>query len=258
MDPARYERLVKELEVVAQASPATLKRRVRLLVALGYAYVLLVLALLVAAAILVVWLLATLHGLGLFKLVVPLLGLVVVIARSLRVRVDPPQGRTLVEGTAPALDARVAEIRSTLAAPAADHVILNDAFNASVMQVPRWGIFGFPRTYLVLGVPLMLCLTRDQFDAVLAHEFAHLSGSHPKLGLWVYRMSRTWNQLLEQLQKAQLGTPLVRAVHPLVPATVAGVRTRAVAARRVRGGRRRGAHHESRDDGRGARRNGGR
>jgi Zn-dependent protease with chaperone function len=162
--------------------------------------VLLVLALLVAAAILVVWLLATLHGLGLFKLVVPLLGLVVVIARSLRVRVDPPQGRTLVEGTAPALDARVAEIRSTLAAPAADHVILNDAFNASVMQVPRWGIFGFPRTYLVLGVPLMLCLTRDQFDAVLAHEFAHLSGSHPKLGLWVYRMSRTWNQLLEQLQ----------------------------------------------------------
>ena len=200
MDPVRYERLVKELEGVAQASPGTLKLRVRMLIALGYAYVLLVLTLLVAAAIFVVWLLATIHGYALLKLVVPLLGLVVVIARSLRVRVDPPDGRALAKGRAPALDARVAAIRSQLAAPAADHVILSDAFNASVMQVPRWGIFGFPRTYLVIGVPLMLCLTREQFDAVLAHEFAHLSGSHPKLGLWVYRMSRTWSQLLAQLE----------------------------------------------------------
>ena len=200
MDPAQYERLVRKIEAVALASPRSLKLRVRLLVALGYAYVLLVLGALVAAAILLVWLLVKAHGGGLIKLVVPLLGLVVVIAKSLRVRVAPPDGRTLEKGRAPVLDARVEQIRAQLAAPAADHVVLNDAFNAAVMQVPRLGILGFPRTYLVLGVPLMLALTRDQFDAVLAHEFAHLSGSHPKVGLWVYRMSRTWNQLLEQLE----------------------------------------------------------
>jgi Zn-dependent protease with chaperone function len=200
MDPARYERLVRKLEAVANASPRSLKLRVRLLVALGYGYVLLVLGLLLATAILVVWLLLTAHSGGLIKLVLPLFALIFVIGKSLRVRVEPPEGRVLETGKAPALDARVAQIRTELAAPAADHVVLTDAFNASVMQVPRFGIFGFPRTYLVLGVPLMLCLTREQFDAVLAHEFGHLSGSHPKLGLWVYRMSRIWNQLLSQLE----------------------------------------------------------
>jgi len=200
MDPARYERLVQKIEEIAQASPGSLKLRVRLLVALGYAYVLFVLALLVAAVIFIVWLLATAHAGGLIKIVLPLLGLVWVIAKSLRVPVEAPAGRTLPKGRAPVLDARVEEIRSGLEAPAADHVILTDDFNAAVHQVPRWGIFGFPRTYLVLGVPLMLSLTREQFDAVLAHEFAHLSGAHPKLGLWVYRMSRTWSQLLDQLR----------------------------------------------------------
>ena len=200
MDPARYERLVRKIEEIAQASPGSLKLRVRLLVALGYGYVLLVLALLIAAVIFTIWLLATAHAGGLIKLVLPLLGLVVVIAKSLRVPVEAPEGRALPKGRAPVLDTRVEQIRSALEAPAAHHVILTDDFNAAVHQVPRWGIFGFPRTYLVLGVPLMLSLTREQFDAVLAHEFAHLSGSHPKLGLWVYRMSRTWNQLLDQLR----------------------------------------------------------
>jgi Zn-dependent protease with chaperone function len=200
MEPARYQRLVRTLEALAQSSPRSLKLRVRMLVALGYAYVFSVLGLLIVAVILAVWVLIKASGGGLVvKLVLPLLALIVVIAKSLRVRVAPPEGRPLEKGRAPVLDERVAQIRSELSAPKADHVVLTDAFNAAVMQVPRWGIFGFPRTYLVLGVPLMLCLTRDQFDAVLAHEFAHLSGAHPKLGLWVHRMSRTWNQLLEQL-----------------------------------------------------------
>jgi hypothetical protein len=95
MDPARYERLVRQLETVAQASPRSLKLRVRLLVALGYAYVFLVLGLLVAAVIALVWALAAAHSGGLIKLVVPLVGLVWVIARSLRVRVEPPGGRPL-------------------------------------------------------------------------------------------------------------------------------------------------------------------
>ena len=37
MDPARYERLVNELEAIAHATPGALKLRVRLLVALGSA-----------------------------------------------------------------------------------------------------------------------------------------------------------------------------------------------------------------------------
>jgi Zn-dependent protease with chaperone function len=202
MTSERYQRLVDELEELSRTRPQVLRRRVRLLVAVGYLYVFFILALIVAGVAGLVWLLVHASGKALVvKLGIPLVGLMYVIARSLWVKVDPPEGKVLAPGTAPALDARVEEIRRALDAPRADTVLLTNDFNASVTQVPRLGVLGWPKTYLTLGVPLMLALDRHQLDAVLGHEFAHLSGAHPKLGLWVYRMSRTWDQLLTQLEE---------------------------------------------------------
>jgi Zn-dependent protease with chaperone function len=202
MTPERYQQLVGELEALSRTKPSVLRRRVRVLIALGYVYVFLVLTLVLIGIIALLWVIARAHAGGLVvKVALPLVGLVYVIVRSLWVRVDPPSGTVLAPGSAPALDTRIEEIRRALAAPRADQVLLTSDFNASVTQVPRLGILGWPRTYLTLGVPLMISVDRRQLDAVLAHEFAHLSGAHPKLGLWVYRMSRTWDQLLTQLQQ---------------------------------------------------------
>jgi Zn-dependent protease with chaperone function len=218
--PERYERLVDQLEELSRTAPHVLRRRVRLLVALGYVYVFFILALVVACIAAIVLMLVSAHVNGLIiKLGIPLVGLLYVIARSLWVKVDPPEGRVLAPGATPTLDARVEEIRRALDAPRADTVLLTNDFNASVTQVPRLGVLGWPKTYLTLGVPLMLALDRNQFDAVLGHEFAHLSGAHPKLGLWVYRMSRTWDQLLTQLQERRswghkLFEPFVRWYAP--------------------------------------------
>ena len=220
MTSERYERLVDELEELSRTRPRVLRRRVRLLVALGYLYVFFILALIAGGVAALAWMLVHLQGKGLVvKLGIPLVGLLYVIARSLWVKVDPPEGKVLVPGTAPALDARVEEIRRALDAPRADAVLLTNDFNASVTQVPRLGVLGWPKTYLTLGVPLMLALDRHQLDAVLGHEFAHLSGAHPKLGLWVYRMSRTWDQLLMQLEERRswghkLFEPFVRWYAP--------------------------------------------
>ena len=43
------------------------------------------------------------------------------------------------------------------------------------LQLPRLGIFGWYRNYLIIGMPLMKSLTCEQFKAVLAHEFGHLA-----------------------------------------------------------------------------------
>lgn len=202
MTPDEYNGIVAELEELARTEPAALRNRVRLLIAGGYAYVLAVLLLVIGAAALVVLAMVSGSVAALFKLVLPLIVLAWLILKSLWVTTGPPPGRRLPRGSARALEARVEEIRRALDAPHADEVLLTGDFNASVTQIPRLGIFGWPRTYLSLGVPLMYALEPRQFDAVLAHEFAHLSGSHPKLGLWVYRMSRTWGQLLQHLEEA--------------------------------------------------------
>lgn len=204
MDPLRYNALVTRLETLARANPGALRRRALGLIALGYGYVLAILLAIFGTLAAVVWLMVSAgKGAALFKVVIALLVVGWLILKSLWVRTEPPPGVVLPKGGAPVLDTRVEEIRSALRAPRADAVLLTNDFNASVTQVPRLGIFGWPRTYLSLGLPLMYGLDQRQLDAVLAHEFAHLSGAHPKMGLWVYRMSRTWQQLLAHLEEAR-------------------------------------------------------
>jgi hypothetical protein len=78
-------------------------------------------------------------------------------------------------------------------------------FNAAVVQVPRLGIFGWYRNYLLIGLPLMKSLTPEQFESVLAHEFGHLAGGHGRVSNWLYRMRLSWARLLEALEAQRSG-----------------------------------------------------
>ena len=204
MDPVRYNELVASLEALARTAPRSLRRRVIALIALGYGYVFTILGLVLGTLAALLWF--TIFGernVLAIKLALAVGIVAWLIVKSLWVKTVAPDGDELRHGVATALDRRVEEIRAALDAPRLDTVLLTADFNAAVTQIPRLGIFGWPKTYLLLGVPLMFALDKAQFDAVLAHEFAHLSGSHPKLGLWVFRMSRTWQQLLDHLERAR-------------------------------------------------------
>src|SRR5688572_23266962 len=159
MDPSSYSNLVSRLEDAARTRPRTLRWQMFLMIAVGYGYVLMILGVVLAALGLSALMLATGKVPGLaFKLLVPLGGLAWLIARSVWVQTAPPTGKPMEPGQAPALTRRIEEIRSALRAPRADSVLFTSEFNASVTQIPRLGIFGWPRTYLVLGLPLMLAL----------------------------------------------------------------------------------------------------
>jgi Zn-dependent protease with chaperone function len=109
----------------------------------------------------------------------------------------------LREHDAPDLFNEVAAMSLALHAPAVHRILLTDEFNAGVMQYPRLGILGWHRNYLVIGLPLLLALTPEQFRAVLAHEIGHLSGAHSRFGAWIYRMRNSWEQLLIRLAASQ-------------------------------------------------------
>src|SRR5262245_47524088 len=204
MDPAAYNRLIKKLEVSARERPNQLRRSALAFVALGYAYVGAVLICVLALGLGILFLMIeAAHGniLGV-KAGFALLVLAWIIVKSLWVTLPPPEGTTLDLESAPALARRLEEIRAALRAPKPHAVLLTMDFNAAVFQRPRFGVFGWPQTYLQLGVPLLYALDARQVDAVLAHEFAHLSRAHPKTGLWVFRVSRTWQQLLNRLHQS--------------------------------------------------------
>jgi len=78
-------------------------------------------------------------------------------------------------------------IRGKIKGPPVHHVYLDDDFNASIRQVPRFGLFGGAVNSLSIGLPLLMMLDRRRLLSVLAHEYGHLRGNHGKLSAWIYR-----------------------------------------------------------------------
>ncbi|HYE32081.1 MAG TPA: M48 family metalloprotease [Methylomirabilota bacterium] len=111
---------------------------------------------------------------------------------------SPPaaRGRRITQAEAPALFAVLEDLRVKLKTPRIHEVVVTNEFNAAIQQNPRLGIFGWNRNYLIIGLPLACGLTEEQFKAVLAHECGHVSGNHGGFGSWIYRLRKTWYQLL--------------------------------------------------------------
>ncbi|HEU5170984.1 MAG TPA: M48 family metallopeptidase [Gemmatimonadales bacterium] len=202
MDSTEFRSLVDRLQNAAAAHPRAYRLRCGGLAVLGYAYVIGVLLLLIGLLAAVIALAAVARGGGavVAKLAIPIVLVMYAIARSLWVRIPPPEGLALTRSSAPRLFAALDDMRRTLAAPRFHSVLLTDDFNASVVQVPRLGVFGWQRNYLMVGLPLMQALSPDQFRAVLAHEMGHLSGNHSRFSGWIYRVRATWGRMLGQLE----------------------------------------------------------
>lgn len=211
----QYITLIQSLEAYAAKSPGGYEFRVFLLTVLGYAYFIGIMLLLLAplpVILFLFWLAPTkvlnllfwtaklwwvlIPGLGVF------FGFLGSAARSITARVPEPEGRELSRDDAPALFDFVAQTAASLDAGMPKRVLLTDAFNASVMTLPRLGIFG-RKTYLMLGLPVMKALTAEQFKAVLAHEMGHVSGKHGRFSKWAYQMEEAWGRLISSQEAVE-------------------------------------------------------
>jgi Zn-dependent protease with chaperone function len=194
LEQTQYEALVQRMEQLAERAPRAYRLRVLALAALGYAYLLILLIALFALAVIATYALRSATLLG-AKLLVVVGALLLAVLRSLWVRLAPPEGERLRAADAPEFFELLGQLCSQLAAPRVHEVLITEDFNAAVAQVPRLGVFGWHRNYLLVGLPLMKCLTREQFAAVLAHELGHLSRGHARVANWIYRLRLVWQRL---------------------------------------------------------------
>lgn len=197
-----FEALVGKLDEQAKRNPAGYATRVLLMALLGNAYLgvmlLLIAALLVAAAISVIWLKAA--GAKIAFVIAVFLWLVL---KALWIKLDPPEGTEVSKRDAPELFAMIEELRRKLGSPRFHHVLITDDFNAGVIQDPRLGIFGWYRNYLRIGLPLAKALSVEQFKAVLAHEFGHLAKGHGAMSNWIYGQRLRWSRLMDALEEVE-------------------------------------------------------
>jgi Zn-dependent protease with chaperone function len=198
MTTEQYEEMVRTFEAQAERDPKGYRLRVGAFAVLGYAYILIILGILLTLCAVMGWVIIN-HGLnyGTIKITIALGIVTLLMLQALWVKIPPPEGIALTRESVPKLYAMLDELSSKLNAPKFHHVLLDGDFNAAAGQLPRLGIFGWYRSYLFVGMPLMQAMSPEQFRAVMAHELGHLSGNHGRFGAWIYRQRKTWAQIIE-------------------------------------------------------------
>jgi Zn-dependent protease with chaperone function len=208
VDATQFDTLVARLEQESTNSPSAYQTKVALLALLGFG----ILALILGFAGLALFLLAGLAVALLFTggkaiilvlklgkllifLAIPLWLLVKSSLSALFARFPKPEGEEIVRSQAPALFDAMDQMRSKMRGPLFHHVLVTDEMNAAVVQRPLLGLFGLPRNYLILGLPLLESLSPDEALAVVAHEYGHLAGSHSRFGAFIYRLRNTWSTI---------------------------------------------------------------
>lgn len=204
-----YIAQIRRLEASAAANPIRYQNKVLGLIVLGYAYYLgiVVLFLLIPASIVIAFIVdpekmleALLNMLKVWWIVVPvfaaIFGFLGGALKALFSRAPAPEGLTIGKKQAPELFEFINETSRTLDSTRPSEVLITADFNASIVSVPRIGIFG-SKVYLSLGLPMMYALSPQQFKAVLAHEIGHISAKHGRFSKWAYQLHGAWEKLFE-------------------------------------------------------------
>ena len=232
MDVDRFKTLVARLEQESAADPRLYRVKVAALTLLGFG----ILALLVGAVgfglVLIIGfciavafsggaalLLLLKFGKPILLLAIPLWFLVKSAVQALFVRLPAPQGREITSQEAPAPFAALERMRRHMNGPRFHHVLVVDDVNAAVVQRPAFGLIGWPRNYLLLGLPLLEGMPAEEALAVVAHEYGHLAGSHGHFSAFIYRLRHTWATVQDYTEHIQgwlgrLVAPLVRWYAP--------------------------------------------
>ena len=232
MDIVRFKSMVARLELESAASPAQYRIKVALLALLGFAILALVLATICIGLLALVGIAGALAFTGgaalilllklgklLFLLAIPLWFTLKSAVQALFMRLPAPDGREITRAQAPALFEALDGMRRKMSGPRFHHVLVVNDMNAAVVQRPAFGLVGWPRNYLLLGLPLLECLAPDEAMAVVAHEYGHLAGSHGRFSAFIYRLRHTWATLQAHMDHfqgwlARLVAPLVRWYAP--------------------------------------------
>jgi Zn-dependent protease with chaperone function len=198
MTHEEFDQFIRRIEGGIGRDPGALRRRVLELAALGYAGLLAPLVLVVAVSLGliipgIVWFPDAIACLILGAFVLSTGGWAV--GHILWVKIGAPKGRPVARPETPELFALIDEIRLRTNAAPFHSVLVTPDCNAAVSYSPRLGVLGWNRNHLLVGLPLMDGLSRDEFASVLAHECAHLSRRHHWSGHWIYRLRRSWEQV---------------------------------------------------------------
>jgi Zn-dependent protease with chaperone function len=168
-----------------------------LLLALGgYAYIFMFPVLLIVLVTLIIWSIRSGEGLNsrILEAETVLLILTTAMLRAVWGRPCEPKDLALTREQAPALFETVEEIRRDLMAPRVHAILIGESLDVSLVTMPRLGLFGQPRNYLTIGMPMLFAASPAELRALLTHELGHFArrDAERRFSSWIYQLRLRW------------------------------------------------------------------
>lgn len=138
---------------------------------------------------------------GIIKLLIFLGIPLFLMIKSSFIKIPEPYGISIKKEDYPELFNLIENIKTNLKTPKIHKVHIDFTFNASIQQIPTLGLFGMSKTYLVIGLPLIYCLSKDQLASVIAHELGHISKKHGFITSQIYILKQSWDKIIYSLEK---------------------------------------------------------
>jgi hypothetical protein len=184
------------IEVLAELHPRPYLWHMAVFALLGYACLLLFPLLALAAAAGMYHALAATPGVAWL----PLLGYTLVAGscglasyRLFRFRPALPAGVVLDRSQAPALFQLVEDTRAHYACPGIDRIVVTGEYQLDIANTPVRALPLWSTRSLLVGLPLLQCLSTTRFQCALARRLGQYSRRTNRLLNWLYALRSTWH-----------------------------------------------------------------
>jgi Zn-dependent protease with chaperone function len=163
----------------------------------GYAFVLLF-PLLVLAGLLNIYEIFALGDIANWQ--AALIWLVVVLVAALvsyrlsRIKTKTPVGLTLPEDKAPELYKLAQQHHAYFKRPEIHRIVITADYELDIIKTPMWALPVWSTNTMVVGLPVLLSLSKEQFQCVLARRIGQFSKRYNPITNWLYQLRSIWQQ----------------------------------------------------------------
>jgi len=106
----------------------------------------------------------------------------------------PAVGFTMPESKIPRVYEVVQRLQTHFKRPVIQRIIISANYELDIIKTPFWMLPVWSTNTLVIGLPLLICLTPNQFEQMVARRIGQFSKQNNMITNWLYQLNGIWQQ----------------------------------------------------------------
>lgn len=106
----------------------------------------------------------------------------------------PAVGFTMPESKIPKIYTLVKKLQSHYKRPDIHKIIITANYEMDIVKTPRWMLPVWSSNTLIIGLPLLICMSPKQFERMMARKIGQFSKQTNPLTNWLYQLTGIWKQ----------------------------------------------------------------